>query len=77
MAATQEDLLAYIAQTLRCKVIGPDAAMGKTRGWDSMAQVGLLLSLEEKYGVRVPPDMFGQLITAQAILTFLNGGAAG
>jgi acyl carrier protein len=76
MAATQDELLAFMAQKLRCKGLGPDAAMGKTRGWDSMAQVELLLSLEEKYGVRVPPDMFGELSTVPAILTFLNGEAA-
>jgi acyl carrier protein len=76
MAATQDELLAFMAQKLRCRALGLDAAMGKTRGWDSMAQVDLLLSLEEKYGVRVPPDMFGELSTVPAILTFLNGGAA-
>ncbi|MGA7323957.1 MAG: acyl carrier protein [Rhodomicrobium sp.] len=76
MAATQEDLLAFMALKLRCKALGPDAAMGKTRGWDSMAQVELLLSLEEKYSVRVPPEMFGELSTVPAILTFLNGGVA-
>jgi acyl carrier protein len=72
VAATQEDLLAFIALKLRSKPLGPDAAMGKTRGWDSMAQVDLILSLEEKYNVRVPPDMFGELSTVTAILAFLN-----
>ncbi len=41
-----------------------------------MAQVELILSLEEKYGVQVPPDMFGELSSAPAILDFINGGAA-
>jgi acyl carrier protein len=76
MATTQEDLLAFMAQKLRCRTLGPDAAMGKTRGWDSMAQVELILSLEEKYGVQVPPDMFGELSTVPAILGFINSGAA-
>jgi acyl carrier protein len=74
--ATLEDLLAFIALKLRCKTVEPDAAMGKTRGWDSMAQVDLVLSLEEKYGVRVPPDMFGELSSVPAILDFLNREAA-
>jgi acyl carrier protein len=72
MAVTQEELMAFVAQKLRLKEIGPDAAMGKTRGWDSMAQVELVLSLEEKYGVSVPPDMFGELAAIPAILSFLN-----
>ena len=66
--------MAFVAQKLRLKEIEPSASMGKTRGWDSMAQVELVLSLEEKYGVRVPPDMFGELSTVPAILSFLNNG---
>jgi acyl carrier protein len=71
-----EDLLTFIAQKIRCKALNADAAMGKTQGWDSMAQVELILSLEQKYGVQVPPDMFGELSSASAILGFLNSGAA-
>jgi acyl carrier protein len=76
MTITMEDLLTFIAQKLRSKAVTADAAMGKTQGWDSMAQVELILSLEEKYGVQVPPDMFGELSTAPAILNFLTKGAA-
>jgi acyl carrier protein len=76
MAVTQEELMAFVARKLRLKEIGPGAAMGKTRGWDSMAQVELVLSLEETYGVSVPPDMFGELATLPAILAFLNNGMA-
>jgi acyl carrier protein len=76
MAVTQEELMAFVAQKLRLKEIEPGAAMGKTRGWDSMAQVELVLSLEEKYGVSVPPDMFGELSTLPAILSFLNSRQA-
>jgi acyl carrier protein len=76
MTVTEEELMAFIAQKLRLKEIEPKAAMGKTRGWDSMAQVELILSLEEKYGVRVPPDMFGHLSSVPAILSFLNNRAA-
>ena len=74
MAVTQEELMAFVAQELRLKEIESSAAMGKTRGWDSMAQVELVLSLEKKYGVHVPPDMFGELSTVPAILSFLNNG---
>jgi acyl carrier protein len=76
MTIAMEDLLTFIGKTLRCKTLSVDAAMGKTQGWDSMAQVELILSLEQKYGVQVPPDMFGELSTAPAILAFLNSGAA-
>jgi acyl carrier protein len=76
MTITMENLLTFIAKTLRSKALSADAAMGKTQGWDSMAQVELILSLEQEYGVRVPPDMFGELSSASVILSFLNKGAA-
>lgn len=74
MTTTMEDVLAFISRNLRCNGLSADAAMGKTRGWDSMAQVELILSLEAQYRVQVPPDMFGELSSAQAILNFLNNG---
>jgi acyl carrier protein len=76
MKTTMDELLAFLAKNLRCNGLDASAAMGKTRGWDSMAQVELILSVETKYGVHVPPDMFGELSSAQAILSFLNNGGA-
>ena len=76
MAVTETDLLAFLAKHLRRKEIAADAEMGKTPGWDSMAQVELILSLEPRFNVQVPPDMFGQLTSVAAILGFLNQGAA-
>lgn len=76
MHVTMDELLSFIAQNLRCKELTADAEMGKTKGWDSMAQVELILSLEARYGVRVPPDMFGELASARAILGFLANGRA-
>ncbi|MEO5336042.1 MAG: acyl carrier protein [Magnetospirillum sp. WYHS-4] len=76
MAISESDLLAFLGQQLRRKEIGVDAAMGKTPGWDSMAQVDLILALELRFGVQVPPDMFGQLTDVPALLGFLREGVA-
>ncbi|TAN58985.1 MAG: acyl carrier protein [Rhodospirillales bacterium] len=46
--------------------------MGKTPGWDSMAQVDLILALETHFNVQVPPDMFGQLTNVAALKEFLG-----
>ncbi|MBI5164778.1 MAG: acyl carrier protein [Magnetospirillum sp.] len=73
MAISDSDLLAFLATQLKRKEIGLDAAMGKTPGWDSMAQVDLVLALESRFGIQVPPDMFGQLTNVAAILAFLAG----
>jgi acyl carrier protein len=66
------DLLAFMGAQLKRKEIGPTAEMGKTPGWDSMAQVDLMLALEERFGVQVPPDLFGELTSVAKILAFLE-----
>ncbi|MBF0168944.1 MAG: acyl carrier protein [Alphaproteobacteria bacterium] len=71
MSVSETDLLAFLASQLKRKDIGPEAAMGKTPGWDSMAQVDLILALEQHFNVQVPPDMFGQLTNVPALLEFL------
>jgi len=76
MAVTQDTLLAFLARQLRRKQIAADAEMGKTPGWDSMAQVEMILTLEQEFGVQVPPDMFGQLTSVASLMTFLNQGSA-
>lgn len=67
----ESDLQEFLVGQLKRKDIGPDAAMGKTPGWDSMAQVDLILALEQRFGVQVPPDLFGQLSSVTTILGFL------
>ncbi|MBF0354521.1 MAG: acyl carrier protein [Alphaproteobacteria bacterium] len=71
MSVSESDLLAFLASQLKRKDIGCEAAMGKTPGWDSMAQVDLILALEQRFNVQVPPDMFGQLTNVPALLEFL------
>jgi acyl carrier protein len=73
---TRDDLARLAAQTLDVKTIPPEAEMGKTRGWDSIAQVRLLLSIEEAAGVEIPPDMFGTLTSLAKIAGFLEDEGA-
>lgn len=76
MTVDHTELLAFLAQKLRRKELDAEAEMGKTPGWDSMAQVNLVLSIEERYGVQIPPDMFGQLASVKAIQAYLDEAAA-
>lgn len=69
---TMDDLTAFIGQTLRAGTIGPDAGMGRTRGWDSLAHVNLILALETWAGVPVPPELMGELTTVEALASWLN-----
>jgi acyl carrier protein len=62
----------FFTKTLAVEEIGPDAAMGKTRGWSSLAHVDLILALEDWAGVPIPPDMIGELTSIQTIQAFLT-----
>ncbi len=76
MTIDHDELLAFLARKLRRASLDMDAEMGRTPGWDSMAQVNLILSIEERYGVQIPPDMFGQLASVRAIQAYLDEAAA-
>jgi acyl carrier protein len=46
--------------------------MGRTRGWDSLAHVNLILDIERWAGVSVPPELVGELTTLQALAGYLR-----
>ena len=69
---TQEQLLDTMRKTLRLPQLGPDAAMGSVRGWDSLRHVQLLIELERVCDVEIPPDQYGSLISVESIAGFLR-----
>jgi len=69
---TGDELLAFIGRTLKVKNLGEDAGMGRTRGWDSLAHVNLILALEQWAGVSVPPELMGELTTVESIASHLS-----
>ena len=75
---TMDDLTDFIARTLGASGpgvagLGEDAGLGRTLGWDSLAHVNLMLSLEDWAGVAVPPELMGELTDAGAIAVWLRG----
>jgi len=64
-AKTMDELAAYVGQTLKVRELAPDAGMGRTRGWDSLA-------IEQWAGVSVPPELMGELTTLSAIALYLG-----
>ena len=71
-AKTMAELTAFLAQALGLGNLDPDGGMGRTRGWDSLAHVNLMLDLEQWAGVRIPAEMMGQLTTVTAIADHLR-----
>lgn len=73
---TMDDLAAFVSQTLRAGTLGPGAGMGRTRGWDSLAHVNLILALETWAGVAIPPELMGELTTLETLADWLRAQGA-
>lgn len=67
-----EDFQTFFNATLSVEGIDLQGAMGKTRGWTSLAHVDLILALEEWAEVPIPPDLIGELTSVSSILSFLH-----
>ncbi len=52
---THDDIIREIAALLKITedALGPGAGLGVTANWDSMAQVEIMMLLEQRFGVRV------------------------
>ncbi len=47
--------------------IREDAAMENTPGWDSLAQINIILSLEQSFGVSIDPAQAATMTNVAAI----------
>lgn len=45
-------------------------------GWSSLRQVQLVLALEEEFGIEVDPNVIPDLLTEQAIISYVRDVAA-
>jgi len=62
-----------IAEALQVTIdeIPPDLAFGGIKQWDSMGHMGILLLLEERFGVPIDADVIATLTSIPAICTYL------
>jgi acyl carrier protein len=72
VSLTQDDVLTVICNVLNLDEVGPEAAMGKVRGWDSFGQITLVLALEEAAEIKLPGDAFGRMMSVQSIMEVLQ-----
>jgi acyl carrier protein len=61
---------------LPLEAITPDLAFGQVRQWDSMGHMGVMLKLEEQFGVEVSAETIGELTSIPAICNYLMERAA-
>lgn len=50
-----------------------DIGFGLHPQWDSVAQISVVMSLEEAFGIQISDDDIATLTTVPGILTFLSG----
>jgi acyl carrier protein len=67
-----------VASVLRLDpaVIADDARSEDVAGWDSLAQIEIMLALERELGVRIPAEAMLELTSLPAIAEFVDGAAA-
>lgn len=52
--------------------VDADSRLGSVDKWDSLGHLRLCMAVESKYGVQIPADSVGQLLSVQAIVDFLR-----
>ncbi|MFZ2406412.1 MAG: acyl carrier protein [Methylobacter sp.] len=65
-------VLNCIQHELQLDSISEDDEMQRTRNWDSMGQVSLLLKLEDEFNIKFPADQFGILTSVKSILSYFS-----
>jgi acyl carrier protein len=46
--------------------------INKTKNWDSLKQLNLILLLEEEFSIKITPDEMQELTSYKTVLSFLN-----
>ena len=69
---SKQTVLNCIQNELQLESISEDDEMQKTRNWDSMGQVSLLLKLEDEFDIKLPADQFGNLTSVKKILAYFS-----
>jgi acyl carrier protein len=49
-----------------------DASMDEIEAWDSLAQMNLVIALEEEFDITIPDDEVGAMLSLPLIVSLLN-----
>ena len=49
-----------------------DASMDELEAWDSLAQMNLVIALEEEFEITIPDEEVGTMLSLPLILSLLN-----
>jgi acyl carrier protein len=68
--ATKTTVIALIAEVLKCTTADIEGAarMGEIPNWDSISNLELILTIEEQFGLEIPPIMLVEMTSVEGIL---------
>lgn len=71
---TKSKIRRIVAAVLRIPAADLDenAALGKTERWDSLAQLDILASMEQEFGVVIEPDEALDLTTLASLISHIE-----
>nr|BCX01960.1 MAG: hypothetical protein KatS3mg041_2006 [Bacteroidota bacterium] len=67
------DRLLELAVAVLGEPVSPEASRENTEAWNSLRHIELLFAVEEAFGCPIPPELWPQLDSIQAIASWLEG----
>jgi acyl carrier protein len=73
--ALLQQVSAVVAETLNLPLaqVNGETSQGNPPSWDSMAQLSIVLSLEQEFGVSLSPEQVEAMTSVNAIVRELRG----
>lgn len=74
MTGTQKEVINIVSQILQCEPesLSKDSRLGRHENWDSLAQVKIMLMLEETYGISVDENNIDRLLCVGDICDYID-----
>ena len=74
MSDTKQIVIKIVADILHCDVnsLSENSRLGRHENWDSLAQMSILLELEERYSITVDENNIDQLLSISDICKYID-----
>jgi acyl carrier protein len=69
-----DDILTLMTRELDLDVgdVTPESTADDIEEWDSLGHLALCMAIEARYGIVIPMDQVGELLSVPAIIDYLN-----
>lgn len=71
---TKEKVKEIVAEVLRCDINTLEDSSGilSQFGWDSLAHIEIITSIEDAFGIKVEDEDVGKIVTIEAISAYVD-----